>query len=94
MERAGRLQKKLVVDGWWLLVNEGKRFRDGEMRALRAHGMGRVGFTTARGIRWRHRENVALADNLRLMVRKLQAQRNAFAALTDLRGRVFLSTQE
>jgi hypothetical protein len=37
----GRLQKKLVVDGWWLLVNEGKRFRDGEMRALRAHGVGR-----------------------------------------------------
>jgi hypothetical protein len=38
---------------------------------------GKGGFITARGIRWRHRENVALADNLRLMVRKLQVERLA-----------------
>jgi hypothetical protein len=32
----------LVVGGWWLLVNEGEGFRDGERCALRAHGRGRV----------------------------------------------------
>ena len=35
------------------------------------------GFDTALGGGQSHRENVALADNLRLMVRKLQAQRLA-----------------
>jgi hypothetical protein len=34
-------------------------------------GGGKGGFDTARGIRWSHRGNGALADNLRLMVRKL-----------------------
>jgi hypothetical protein len=35
------------------------------------------GFITACGIRLRHRDIGALADNFRLMVRKLQAQRLA-----------------
>ncbi len=81
---SGALAEKLMVDGWWLLVNEREGFRDGERCALRAHG-GDGGFITTRG-RWRsHRENVALADNLRLMVRKLQAQR--LAKMRSLRSR-------
>jgi hypothetical protein len=52
---------------------------------MRARG-GKGGFDTARGIRWSHRENVALADNLRLMVRKLQAQR--LAKMRSLRSRI------
>jgi hypothetical protein len=58
-----RLAEKLVVDGWWLLAGwrsvAVQRFA--KRCALRARDW-KGGFITARGIRWSHRENGALAD--------------------------------
>ena len=62
-EGEGRaLAEKLVVSGWWLLVNEREGVpRWGKVCATRARG-GEGGFITARERRWRYRDSGALAD--------------------------------